>query len=175
MELVTVWRVVVGAVLAVAVVAAWGTFAPVQLGGPAAYIVVRGDSMVPTYAAGDLVVVRRDAYPSVGEVAAYRHPELGIVIHRIVDREGERFRFQGDHNDFRDSYLPTASEIVGTAWLRVPELGRWLLPLRHPVVLGAFTAVAVLGLGGGASAPRRRRRANQRMRRAELFTLGGQG
>lgn len=169
------WRIVLGAVFVVAVVAAWGVLAPVQLGGPAGYIVVRGDSMVPTYAPGDLVVVRRDAHPSIGEVAAYRHPELGIVIHRIVDREGERFRFQGDHNDFRDSYLPTESEIVGTAWLHVPGMGRWLLPLRHPFVLGALTAVAVLGLWGGAPEPRRRRRASQRMRRAELFTLGGQG
>lgn len=141
----------------VAIAAAWVVFAPAQIGGRAGYIVVTGNSMEPTFFAGDLAVVRRTGDYAVGDVVAYRHPELGIVIHRIVEREGEAFVFQGDNNDFRDGYRPREEEFVGELWFVVPSLGSYVLPLKTPLGLGLATAFAVLVFGAGAG-PRRRRR-----------------
>jgi signal peptidase I len=80
----------VGRVLAVLALAVWfAILRPQWLGGPAMYLVVRGDSMLPTYQNGDLLVIMNQEGYSVGYPAAYRVPaaELGagrIVVHRVI-------------------------------------------------------------------------------------------
>ena len=136
---------------------------PSQVGGPASYIVINGNSMEPGYHRGDLVIVRERADYQEGDIVAYRHPELGTVIHRVIDREGNRYVFQGDHNDFVDGYHPVPSEMVGSPVLRVPAVGGPLMEQRTAIVfLAAFLVPAsVLGLLRGdppAVKGRRRRR-----------------
>src|SRR4029079_17591415 len=55
---------------------------PTSLGGPATYIVIRGDSMDPTYATGDLVILEQAASYGPGDIVAYRVPagELGAGL-----------------------------------------------------------------------------------------------
>ncbi|MCS7293873.1 MAG: signal peptidase I [Chloroflexota bacterium] len=139
-------------------VAAWALFAPAQFGGAVGYVVIRGNSMEPTFAAGDLVLTRVAADYRVGDVAAYRHPEVGLVVHRIVGREGDRFLFRGDNNDFTDSYHPRQVELAGRLWFHVPNAGAWLLALRQPLPFAALTALAAAGMLWPAAVPRRRRR-----------------
>ena len=87
-------ELVAGIVLA----AAWAlTLRPTSLGGPATYIVVRGDSMLPDYHSGDLVVLRAASAYSASDVVGYRVPdgEIGaghVVLHRIVAGDGGRRR-----------------------------------------------------------------------------------
>lgn len=154
--------------------AAWAIFAPAQFGGAVGYVVIRGNSMEPTFSAGDLVVTREALEYRVGDVAAYRHPEVGLVVHRIIGREGERFVFQGDNNDFTDGYQPLPGEMAGRLWFHVPKVGSWLLGLRHPLPIAALTALAIGGtLWPAAAAPRRRRRRSAALAAATLNS-GGQ-
>ncbi len=127
-----------------ALIVTWILFAPMQVGGSAAYVIVYGNSMEPLYQRNDLIVLRSANDPQVGDIFAYRQPDLGLVIHRIKAVDGERFIFQGDHNNFEDSYRPSQSELVGRAWIHIPQGGNVLLAIRQPWVL----AVLVLLVGG---------------------------
>ena len=53
------FQAVLAAFLIVCVVSAWILFAPLQLGGQAAYVIVNGNSMEPGFYLGDLVIVRQ--------------------------------------------------------------------------------------------------------------------
>ncbi|HET7009297.1 MAG TPA: signal peptidase I [Anaerolineales bacterium] len=168
-------------VLLAGMATAWIVLAPIQFGGQAAYVMVAGASMEPTLHQGDLVVVRESQTYGVGDVATYRNPSVGPVIHRIVDRQGDRFVFQGDNNDWLDSYSPTASEIVGKAWLVLPGGASVLRQLRSPLglVLLAMSFAFIL-IMTVRNTGRRRRPAEDHVRsvpapRAEhgLATLDG--
>lgn len=133
------------------VLVAWVVFAPPQLGGQTSYVIVNGNSMEPGMHRGDLAVVRKADSYEVGDVVTYRHPEIGPVIHRIINREGARFVFQGDNNDFIDSYHPAQHELVGKLWFEVPGFGTWLARFHSPVYMFGLLVVAFAGIGGGAA------------------------
>ncbi len=117
----------------------WVVLAPAQFGGQASYVMVAGASMEPTLHQGDLVVVRQAQTYAVGDIATYRHPSVGPVIHRIVAQEGDRFVFQGDNNDWLDSYTPNPAELVGKAWLILPGGATLLRKLRSPAGLALLS------------------------------------
>ena len=144
---------------------------PASLGGPVTYIIVRGSSMQPTYAAGDLVIVRQASAYHVDDVVAYRVPDgqIGaghIVIHRLVGGDDKGFTLRGDNNPSIDPWTPRASDIVGEAWTSVPGLGRILAVIHRPLLLAAFAAAAAMAMvlawrPGSASARRSRRPASR--------------
>lgn len=136
-------RSMLGWVLLGLVLAAWAvTLRPGALGGPATYIVVSGDSMEPVFSDGDLVVLReRDGY-GVGDIVVFPVPEGDVgagtlVIHRIVDVEGDAFVPQGDNRDQVDEWRPTAAEIRGSHWIHVPSGGRILMHALQPPIVAA--------------------------------------
>jgi signal peptidase I len=124
-------------------IAAWVVFAPVQIGGRAAYVIVDGNSMEPLLQRGDLVILRQTTDYQVGDVITYRHPDLGPVIHRITAREGDRFVLQGDNTTWIDSHKPVANEIIGEMWVRLPHAGQIVVGFRTP--LGAALLAGALG------------------------------
>jgi signal peptidase I len=146
---------------------------PQSLGGPVLYVVVRGDSMLPTYQSGDLVVARSESSYAAGDIVAYRVPseEFGagrIVIHRITGTgTGNGFVVQGDHNPSPDPWSPRASDIAGRAWLVAPGLGRAVAFIHQPVVAGGLAAglvVMVLLARGPRPSPIAARPARPRQR-----------
>lgn len=156
---VRVRAVVCAALVAGLALAWWAALGPRALGGPADYVVTSGTSMLPSHRADGLVITReRDRY-EVGDIVAYRDPELGaVVLHRIVDQQGDRFVLQGDNNDFLDRHRPTAGEIIGREWVHVPSVGRYLRALRDPRVFAAVVAgITLLSLRIPANTRRRRR------------------
>ncbi|MBX0327663.1 signal peptidase I [Oscillochloris sp. ZM17-4] len=130
------------ALLLGALFGAWLLFAPMQLGGQAGFVIVNGNSMEPLYHKGDLVIIRAEPSYGVGDIVTYQHPEIGPVIHRIIGRDGERWVFRGDHNDFIDPYHPLTSELMGRSWIFVPSVGKLLVWVRQSPLLLA------LALGG---------------------------
>ncbi len=141
------------------VAAAWLYLAPTQIGGATTYLATSGISMEPRFHAGDLALIRPADRYSVGEVVAYRSTLLHtIVLHRIIARDGDRYVFKGDHNNFVDPTRPTRSELVGALWLRIPAGGRVLGWLHSPpVVVALLGAIFLLLLGTGEERRRRDR------------------
>ncbi|MGH2489690.1 MAG: signal peptidase I [Candidatus Limnocylindria bacterium] len=138
-----------GAMLAAAL--AWLVFLrPQVLGGPAAYVVVSGNSMEPTLSAGSLVIAfRQDAY-QVGDIVAYRvpagSPAAGrLVIHRIVGGSAESgYVMRGDNASGSDVWRPERPDIVGQSEVVVPGVMPAVLFLRSPIV--AASAAAALAV-----------------------------
>jgi len=120
----------ISALVLVLMAALWFTFAPVQFGGQASYVMVAGASMEPSLHYGDLVIGHEEQTYSVGDVVTYRHPTIGPVIHRIVERAGDTYTFKGDNNDWIDSYKPTFAEIIGKSWIHIPGAANIILKLR---------------------------------------------
>jgi signal peptidase I len=124
--------------------ACWAFLAPIQLGGPAAYVIVNGNSMEPLYHRGDLVILHAASDYQIGDIVTYRHPDIGPVIHRIIGRDGERWIFKGDHNTFIDPYRPVQAGLIGRSWVHLPLVGTVLAQLRSPLAM----ALLALGIGG---------------------------
>ncbi|MGN6252132.1 MAG: signal peptidase I [Marmoricola sp.] len=136
-----------GAALILTAIAFWVTLAPVSLGGPASYVVTDGTSMLPRFEANGLVVTRASDDYRVGDVVAYHNADLhAVVMHRIVARDGGRYVFKGDNNDFEDTYHARAADLVGKEWTYWPGAGRYLVALRQPtlfaVIIAAVAAVS---------------------------------
>lgn len=132
-----------GLVILLSFVLIWWLFAPRSLGGVAQFVVINGNSMAPLYQRGDLVITRVADDYALGDIVTYRHPEIGLVIHRIIGQDGERWRLKGDHNDFIDPYEPLTTEIEGRAWLHIPRLGSGLVLARQ------YWWLIMLALAGG--------------------------
>jgi signal peptidase I len=141
----------------------WFYLAPAPLGGSTTYVVTHGVSMEPHFHTGDLAIVRSQSSYHVGEVVAYHNKELHtIVLHRIIGRDGSRYIFKGDNNDFIDFEHPAASQLIGALWFHIPGVGATLQSIRSPALVGILVAGALLLFMGGAFARRRRLRRRQR-------------
>ena len=133
--------------------AVWfATLRPQWLGGPAMYLVVRGDSMLPTYQNGDLLMIMKQDGYSVGEAAAYRVPadEVGagrIVVHRVTEIEDGQYTMQGDNNPAPDPARPERQDMVGTVALQVPGFGAVIATVLSPTVAGGLAAALVVMYG----------------------------
>ncbi|MEO8541773.1 MAG: signal peptidase I [bacterium] len=139
------------AITVVLVAIAWVLFAPPQLGGQTSYVIVNGNSMEPGMHRGDLAIVRETNSYGVGDVVTYRHPQIGPVIHRVIGRDGARYVFQGDHNDFVDSYHPTQEQLIGKLWIQIPGVGSWLTRFHSPVYIVGLLCLAFMGFGGASA------------------------
>ncbi|HWT94862.1 MAG TPA: signal peptidase I, partial [Solirubrobacteraceae bacterium] len=161
-------------VLRIAVVAAlivtWVfTLRPSSLGGPLSVVVVSGNSMLPTFQPGSLVLAYRRGSYDVGDVIVYRVPkdDFGAgtrVIHRVVGgsaREG--FRTRGDNRRTNDRWRPRPGDIEGLKLAALPDAGKAMMMLASPTSIAALLALMVFVSVGGKkepkTAPRRRRRA----------------
>ncbi|MCW3018903.1 MAG: hypothetical protein JWN10_1211 [Solirubrobacterales bacterium] len=137
----------------------WFYAAPASLGGSTTYVVTNGVSMEPRFHTGDLAIVRAQSSYHVGEIVAYHNKMFHtIVLHRIVGREGDRYLFKGDNNNFVDFEHPLASQLIGSLRLHVAGAGADLKSIRSPALVGGLVAVGMLLLCGAAFTRNRRRR-----------------
>jgi signal peptidase I len=135
------------------------TLRPASLGGPATYVVVRGDSMLPAFHSGDLAILQAAPGYGHGDAIGYRVPdgELGagqVVLHRIVGGDGRAgYVMEGDNNPAPDPWLPREGDVAGKVWLLLPGLGRAIVVAHQPAVAGAL-AVSILVMVVLARRPR---------------------
>ncbi|MPZ99458.1 MAG: signal peptidase I [Dehalococcoidia bacterium] len=131
--------------LTVVAVLAWAVlFRPLFLGGPASFVIVSGVSMRPTMHTGDLAVLHRESEYAPGDVVAFKTPEGGLIIHRIVGGDAEQgFVMQGDNRDHIDEWHPKPDDILGSLWLHAPGLGDRLLWLKQPQNIGMLMAALI--------------------------------
>lgn len=158
-------------------------FWPASLGGEVSYIKVSGESMLPHFHLGDLVVMREADTYRVGDVIAYRVPDgdVGgglVVVHRIVGGDAQHgFVTRGDNREFDDSWHPKPSDIVGREWFSLSGLGTKMGALRTPSAFAFFGGVVVM-LGTYAALtpkPRTRRRGDRRSGSDRRATAGSGG
>lgn len=86
---------------------------------------VAGDSMQPTYAAGDWLLCRRKRFPGVGDVVVLERLGVGLVVKRVAQvRPDGRLWVLGDNPDPAAStdsraWGPlAASDVLGVVWFR---------------------------------------------------------
>jgi signal peptidase I len=119
----------------------WQFAGPIQLGGPASYVIVDGRSMEPTYHDGDLVVARVQEEYAVGDVIVYDAPIDSSfdaefeVIHRIVDPTAGGFVTQGDNMPRPDGWIAPVEAIQGAAVFHLPKGGQLVAFLRQPAAI----------------------------------------
>lgn len=115
------------------------------LTGSMAWVVTTGTSMEPELTAGDVAVVRPAGDHAVGDVIAYRNPDLGqIVLHRVIDEVDGRLVTQGDNNDWVDSHRPAPEGVLGSLTMHIPGLGVVLAWLFQPAVAAAVAFVGTV-------------------------------
>jgi signal peptidase I len=138
------------AFLLVLILLAWIVLLPIQLGGVAAFVIVNGASMEPTYHKGDLVITRTEALYGVGDIVTYYNADIKRpVIHRIIAEDHGTFVLQGDNNPWVDDIRPTSQDIIGKAWLHLPRVGGWLATIQTPLgisLLAGGTIFLVLSM-----------------------------
>ena len=117
---------------------------PSSLGGCTTLTIVSGHSMEPTYYTGDLVVSRCGPV-EIGDVIVYNPPNVGgaRVIHRIIDGDASGWIVQGDNNDFLDPWKPTEENILGSAVLHLPQVGKFAAILLSPLTWISLMVVAL--------------------------------
>ena len=89
-----------------------------------------------------------------------RLPQHGlhtVVLHRIIARQGNRYVFKGDNNNFVDPDPPSRAQLIGALWVHLPHAGRVLALLHTPLAGGLVAAVVALLLLVGVKETRRRR------------------
>lgn len=129
------------------VLVAWVIFLPTQFGGNLTYIVITGSSMEPLFHEGDFVIADVQAEYKVGDIVIYFHPDVGRVIHRIIDRDGDHFILKGDNNGWIDGYYPSREEIIGKYRYSIPKIGKYFLKLRQPWLFSLFSGLSVFIIG----------------------------
>ncbi|MFV0633728.1 signal peptidase I [Demequina sp.] len=121
---------------------------PVPIGGKTSMVLVVGNSMEPTFSAGDLVLARA-GQPEVGDVIVYEPPGFdgALVVHRVTGGDASGWEVRGDNNDFTDPFTPTGSEVVGVVRVHIPYLGAILHWLASPTLwLGMILAAVVMAV-----------------------------
>jgi signal peptidase I len=159
-----------------AIVCVWFYIAPVGLGGSTSYVVTHGISMEPRFHAGDLALVRPKSDYRVGEIVAYNSRVFHtVVLHRIIARDGDRYVFKGDNNNFVDFEHPARSQLIGALWLHLPGAGAPLESLRSPALTGGLVGLGTLLLLGAAVGRKRTRRRRRERRGDNVARPRGDG
>lgn len=122
----------------------WILFAPGKLGGRVEYIFISGNSMEPGIHQGDLIIVRAIDDQKIGDAVAYHNAALNrVIFHRIVGGDSLHYLMQGDNNEWVDSYQPSAQEILGSQWIRIPNGGLVVEWIRKPAI--AALSAGIMG------------------------------
>lgn len=88
-------------------------------------MVVHGLSMYPFIRDGDRVIVKPfgDQLPQIGDIVAFQRPENDqLIMHRVIEKEGDRYTIKGD-NVFTSDGSISRSKLIGQI-ISVTRTGR---------------------------------------------------
>ena len=109
--------------------------------GVGAAVVLSG-SMEPTLSVNDLVFVAEEESYEEGDVIVFQDGGH-LIIHRIVDINGEQIITQGDANNVADGPIEV-SGICGKMVFHIPGLGMLIQMIKTPVGIFVVFGLAVL-------------------------------
>lgn len=116
-----------------------GNALPMPFGYGAA--VVLSGSMEPTFSTGDLILVKESKDFQVDDIVVYQTGSV-LVVHRIVQIDGDTAITQGDANNVTDEPIQLTA-IKGTVLGHIPCLGTLVRLLKTPAVTFALVAAAI--------------------------------
>ncbi len=106
-----------------------GNKLPMPFGFGAA--VVLSGSMEPALSVNDLLVIRKAGDYAVGDIVVYQDGH-SLIVHRIVQDNGETVITRGDANHTEDSPI-YRSNIKGVVVGHIPLLGAFVNALKTPI------------------------------------------
>jgi len=121
---------------------------PEALGGETQFLLVQGQSMMPTIEPGSFVILRESEKYEVGDIVGYSTAVDGPfsgrnVVHRIMEEKSGGFKIKGDNNPRDDPGIVRKNQIFGEVIFFTPFAGYLLIFMRNPLVMGVL-AVAVM-------------------------------
>jgi signal peptidase len=136
-------KIIIGIALIPVAIYLW----PSALGGNAEFLLVQGQSMLPTIEPGSFVIIKSKPTYEIGNVVSYsteKYSDFGgrTIVHRIIKETPEGFIIKGDNNPKPDPGIIPPSAIRGEVVAFTPFLGYVLVLLRNPLVM----AVLAVGL-----------------------------
>jgi signal peptidase len=124
---------------------------PSQWGGNTTFVVVRGNSMLPKYHTGDIVIARSADQFDVGDVVVYAVPEQytgagRLIMHRVLSIESDgSLTIQGDNRSQPDNFDIFPSDVRGVEAVHLPKVGLALKVLSTwwliAILVGIFAAI----------------------------------
>jgi len=137
-------KIVIGIALIPVIIYLW----PSALGGNAEFLLVQGQSMLPTIEPGSFVIIKSKPTYEIGDVVSYsteKYSDFGgrTIVHRIIKETNEGFIIKGDNNPKPDPGVIPPSAVRGEVVAFTPFLGYVLVLVRNPLVMGVL-AVAML-------------------------------
>ena len=113
---------------------------PSAVGGKTDFMIVQGQSMLPTILPGSFLIIQQEPPYEVDDVVAYTmvYERIGqIVVHRIIEYDpvDRNFIMQGDNNPKPDSGTYTQEDIIGEVKFVIPFIGDALTLMRNPAIL----------------------------------------
>ena len=125
--------------------------------------VVLSGSMEPEFSTGDLIVVgREDAY-ELRDIVVYQDGS-SLVVHRIIDINGDTLTTQGDANNAPDEPI-TLSDVKGKVLFWIPYAGTVVGFLKTPVGTICVIAAAIALV----EVPRRREKQKDEAERDKIL------
>ncbi len=146
---------------------------PSSVGGKTDFMIVQGNSMLPTISPGSFIITQQESTYEVDDVVAYvmvQERARQNVVHRIIDYDpiDQDFIMQGDNNPKRDVGTYTNEDIIGEVKIVIPFVGDALSLMRNPVIL-----VALLGISAAwqiSQNKKKKRKEQLRKRRLGLMS-----
>jgi signal peptidase len=115
---------------------------PASLGGSTRFIVVQGESMEPRYHIGDVVMVKANDHPHIGDIIVFSVPEGEpgegmLVVHRVHSvRPDGTYETKGDNRAMPDNWNVRSKDILGVPQLTLPKFGRMIGIFANPYLVG---------------------------------------
>ena len=138
-----------------------GNQLPMPFGYGAA--VVLSGSMEPEFSKGDLLIVAKAETCELGDIVVFQDGN-SLVVHRIIDMDGEMITTKGDANNAADAPV-SITAVKGVVLFWIPFVGRIVEGLKTPVGTICVIAAAIALL----EIPRRNERKKDREERQKII------
>ena len=116
-----------------------GNQLPMPFGFGAA--IVLSGSMEPTFAAGDLIIVKESETFAVDDIVVYQDGG-SLVVHRVIAADGDTLTTQGDANNVADDPI-SHDAVKGTVLFWIPYGGTVVSLIKSPIGTICLIAAAI--------------------------------
>ncbi len=140
---------------------------PSNFGGDTSFLIVYGQSMLPTIQPGSMVIIKKQPTYQIDDIVSYtiqQGPLTKNIVHRIISDTELGFVIKGDNNPDRDQGFYKVEHINGKVIFSTPYIGDILLLFRNPIFMVASSVIVFVI----DSEQKRRKAKKEKIRRIRL-------